>query len=103
MTKFYFGKVCAKHPELKGKRYSSNRNCVLCQSEKAKKWKKANPERELENARTWRAANPEYNRALHRESQRKWRAANPEYNRALQREWKRERSAKRWLDSRISP
>jgi hypothetical protein len=25
-----FGKVCAKHPELKGERYSSNRDCIGC-------------------------------------------------------------------------
>lgn len=30
MTKFYSGKVCSVHPELKGKRYTSSHHCVKC-------------------------------------------------------------------------
>ena len=29
-AKRYFGKVCAKHPELQGERYAANRACVGC-------------------------------------------------------------------------
>ena len=45
MTKFYKGKVCAKHPTLKGKRYISNKHCTLCKQEKAEQWVQSNPER----------------------------------------------------------
>lgn len=38
-----FGKVCVKHPELRGERYQ--RRCVTCAKEYGKKWFKENAER----------------------------------------------------------
>jgi hypothetical protein len=29
-AKHFFGKICPKHPELKGKRYTSNGICTKC-------------------------------------------------------------------------
>lgn len=32
----YFGKICARHPELRGERHVCNRACVACAREKLK-------------------------------------------------------------------
>lgn len=41
----YLGKLCAKHPELKGERRMANRKCVRCASEKMIAWAKKNKEK----------------------------------------------------------
>lgn len=32
---FYYGKICKKHPEAEGKRYSPSANCVICARERS--------------------------------------------------------------------
>lgn len=32
-ARFYRGKLCKKHPEAEGKRYSPSGNCVMCARE----------------------------------------------------------------------
>jgi hypothetical protein len=74
-----FGKVCAKHPELRGERRESNRHCIECHREAARKqyytdiagfkkraaqWAKANPEKRQGIAAAWECRNRAYRRAL---------------------------------------
>ena len=78
MTSTYFGKVCAKHPELAGERRSDARNCIKCAQEASKKWKLDNSERvkarrKLSHAR-YKEASPE----KIAESNRKYYSKNPE-------------------------
>lgn len=49
----YFGKVCEKHPELKGERHMSNRNCAECFNE----WRRT-PEQRTKHLE--RKKRPEY-------------------------------------------
>lgn len=44
MAKF-LGKVCARHPELNGERYSGGRKCVACQNKRTQYWYKNNKEK----------------------------------------------------------
>jgi hypothetical protein len=30
MSKYYYGRVCSKHPELEGLRYTARRTCPQC-------------------------------------------------------------------------
>ena len=76
--KHYIGKVCRKHPKLKGERYVSGGNCVKCLEEY----------RQTPKYREWdykRRQTPE-----HRERRRK-RQRSPEY-RKRHREWRRART-----------
>lgn len=41
----YFGKICEKHPELKGERRKANRKCVKCAQLRANSWAKENKEK----------------------------------------------------------
>lgn len=36
-AKYYFGKICPKHPHLDGMRYSPSGNCVECTCERSRK------------------------------------------------------------------
>lgn len=56
MTKFYFGKACAKHPELKGERYLSGQ-CRQCNKDASRERYSANPKRAKELGRIWRSKN----------------------------------------------
>ncbi len=82
-VKHYFGKVCAKHPELSGKRYRSTRNCCTCQQEHKVKWEENDPLRVLElrreGAKRRRRANPQKFRE--RDRQRPRRYSSPEEQR----------------------
>ena len=70
--KFYFtGKAC-KYGHV-AERYSHG-HCVTCAKERARQWRKDNPERAKENSRQWRKDNPE--RA--KENSRQWAKDNPE-------------------------
>ncbi len=83
--KVYFGKVCAKHPELKGERNLASRSCVACNIERTRGWRK-------DNAALKRAANI------------KWCATNKEYQRRRSREWHAQNldyHAKRCRDLRL--
>lgn len=57
-TKVYFGKVCAKHPELKGERHVS-RNCTKCARERKRAYREKNKEKFAEYQRTYREKNRE--------------------------------------------
>lgn len=59
MAETYFGKICAKHPELKGERYASDRKCTACQKARYQ----ANPEKVKARRKAWYKA---------------WREANPD-------------------------
>ncbi len=48
----YIGKVCAKHPELKGRRFASNSRCVGCNRDAAAKV--AERKREAAKSLQWR-------------------------------------------------
>lgn len=53
----YFGKVCDKHPELKGKRYKCNYSCWGCIKDQVKKRYQDNPDKEVARVLKWRKAN----------------------------------------------
>ena len=65
--KVYFGKVCAKHPELKGERYLNNRNCVGCDSYAARIYHEENREAILARKRKYREENKEHSLTYDRE------------------------------------
>src|SRR3990167_5634445 len=72
--KRYFGKVCAKHPELQGERFVSSYNCPACTCASAHEWS---------------------NRPTNREKRRQWlrqRNRTPDYQ-AWNRAWKNRRYA----------
>ena len=71
--KRYYGKVCAKHPELGGERKVSHQNCVGCAREHFRKWAANNPHASRERQRKYRALHPE----PHRERNRVYKRINP--------------------------
>src|SRR3990167_10332043 len=83
VAKTYLGKVCRKHPELKGERYASN-HCPGCHRKNATSWAVANREKKYAINRKWTSANREAKRAINR----KWADANPEQARESARKWK---------------
>jgi hypothetical protein len=68
--KYYLGKVCEFHPELKGERFKSQHRCIECHRFKLEIWRIENPDKISGNNRYQR--DPEY------EKQRKkaWHEAN---------------------------
>ena len=85
----YFGKVCARHPELGGERAEVSRKCVACSREQRAAWAKANPEKVKAKNDAWAAANHEKrlassrkyaaeNRKVLNERAVAWKKANPE-------------------------
>lgn len=96
--KVYFGKVCAKHPELKGERFTSNYMCVEClrlqnrdryhedpkvNYDRSRKWCEENSERNRARKRKWYEENKEHALTL----MRAWRKTNKEYDAARHRNW----------------
>lgn len=74
----YFGKVCAKHPELKGERVKSNSMCTGCK-------------RERQHARyVVRREDPEF-MAMKREQAIQWARSNHEKKIATVSKWLREK------------
>ena len=81
----YHGKICNKHPELRGERYKDG-HCVGCAKEHGKQryatasestavwkaWRKDNPEKARAARIRWRAANPKKVTL----AKAKWRKAN---------------------------
>ena len=63
-AKFYIGKVCAKHPELKGRRYVIGQKCPSCEKTRAAAWARANPGKRTASTKAWQKANPEKKAAL---------------------------------------
>lgn len=84
--KRYFGKVCAKHPELAGERHKANGTCTGCARASSKLWKALNPGKVLAQRRARLSASPEARRKA-AERHRAWRAANPEMHAANGRAW----------------
>ena len=65
MAQGYAGKICSKHPELNGHRIKGG-HCPICNIERVKAWRLANPERSRLNNKLWTKANPEKNLASHK-------------------------------------
>ena len=57
-AKIYYGKVCVKHPEMKGARHRSTRHCPKCKREYALRWRAENPERYLAAKRRYYLKGP---------------------------------------------
>lgn len=55
--KTYTGKVCVKHPEFAGERFSANGACRGCSNERSAKWQRENKERASASDKRWRLAN----------------------------------------------
>jgi hypothetical protein len=98
----YIGKVCSKHPELKGLRRAYNYNCVECARETIRKWRFTNPEKarlsckkyyknneeKASALRTqWRISNPDKVRAFNNTATKKYRTENIEECRSRSRKW----------------
>ncbi len=83
----YFGKLCTKHPELKGERRMNNRACVECGRIRriiaVRNWYEVNKEYANAKRRAQYHANPERSAA----SNRAWRQANQERRAATIRAW----------------
>lgn len=73
--KVYFGKVCAKHPELKGERGATNRRCAACNVEDMRAWRRRNKAEKRAYNLKWRKENSDYQKQRCRE----WHAANREH------------------------
>ena len=58
-AKTYRGKVCIKHPELKGERHRSTRHCLKCKRENALRWRAENREQYLAAKRRYYYKGPE--------------------------------------------
>lgn len=95
----YFGKVCAKHPELKGERYKSSYTCLICVRGRARERRRENPAHALAAGRAWAAENPEKRQAICRRyytknrgkalaSSQAWGAKNKEKRRGYERKWR---------------
>ena len=54
-----FGKVCDKHPELKGERRVSNNTCLGCARESFRRYHHADKERARRKGQKWTRDNPE--------------------------------------------
>jgi hypothetical protein len=55
----YFGKICAKHPELIGERLTSNSKCVRCHRDKVNNYRKLNPASNIDRRKRYYDNNPE--------------------------------------------
>lgn len=81
---YFFGKLCAKHPELKGKRYTKEKKCISCVSLRGKKLYAANPEKYKTKSRIAYEANPR--KAL--VQNKLWQLRNPEKVAKAKKQWK---------------
>ena len=80
-ARIYFGRVCAKHPELDGKRYACNGGCLGCSREhRLQRYYSATAD-ENARSRAWRKENREYQAARCRQ----WHAENTEHHRLRER------------------
>ena len=57
-AKTYTGKICLKHPELKGLRCRSTRHCPKCKRAYSLRWRADNAERYIESKRRYRLKGP---------------------------------------------
>ena len=89
-AKTYFGKVCAKHPELKGERVLNNRVCIGCELERLHTYYEKNKEKVAERQRAYR----EENKEKIAERQRKYREKNKEKNAERRRKYREENKEK---------
>ena len=77
--RWYYGKVCPKHPDLHGERRLSNGTCANCEREakspaRSRAWYVKNAEMVKQRSRQWYANN----RAKARQTQRQWYDKNKE-------------------------
>lgn len=99
-----FGKICIKHPELKGERHRTGQHhCIACIREANKAWREANKEYVLKRDIEYYKLNKEHvvirrrdyylrNKAKFLAAVKKWSAANRERKAATSAAW----SKKNW-------
>lgn len=85
----YFGKICTKHPELKGERYPRG-NCVRCAVERAAQRQAIYPAKARDDKRRYVQENPE----RVQEAKRRWRQDNIFEARESVKRWARSNPAK---------
>lgn len=83
-AKYYFSGMPCKYGHI-AKRLVSNNSCVICQSDRQKKWKAANPDRAKQLVSDWALNNPE----RVREKSRKYYRKNAEARRAYSKEYRK--------------
>lgn len=57
-TRLRFGKVCSRHPELKGERRAADSSCPLCSRDKSRQRSRLRPEYNKAANAKWRSNNP---------------------------------------------
>lgn len=62
---------------------------ALTNTERARRWRAANPEKAEASSRKWREANPEKVKAISLRSNRKWLAENHEEHRRATQNWRK--------------
>lgn len=72
----YAGKVCSKHPELKGERYVASFGCVACSLDAVKRNQAKNMDLVHARNKQYRMANAEKTKQRHHD----WRMANLEHD-----------------------
>lgn len=102
--RFYFGKICAKHPELNGWRTISG--CRICASEQAKSRYIANgeairsrvlrhyyaePEAHMARSLAWHRANPDKKSLINK----RWRESHLDLSLKIVSDWKKANPGKR--------
>lgn len=70
--KVHDGKICAKHPENNGRRWTHNSACTECHAEKIHDYYENNKEKRLLQGQNWRGQNIEKNKNLIK----KWKQHN---------------------------
>ena len=110
MTIRYLGKVCSKHPELNGERYTSCCKCLGChrevQREQNRKRKAAKHPTQMridrEKSARYYARNVEQERAKARKrGNAKYQALTPEQRREKQQNWYRQNREKAIWSARV--
>lgn len=82
----FIGKICEKHPELLGKRYSSpNGICAGCQKEAVNAWRVKHRESHLELSKKCAASYRKKHPEKHAAAKSAWKKANKEKNAAHSR------------------
>lgn len=81
----HFGKVCPRHPDLKGERRGRRNRCVGCERAKWQRWADKHREYNLQRQRDAYWKDPEKSR----DAERQWSAANREQRSSSHRKWAR--------------
>lgn len=81
LIRYFTGKPCPRGHRVE--RFTSTHACVACVEQKAKDWKRTNPDKARAQKRAWAEANPDKVRAL----KAAWNKANPEGQKRRSRKW----------------